>query len=350
MKYSFIAFLITLVFLSFKWTKTPSLYVFPKLTTFPDMPVSSHNPTTIEGSKLGRYLFYDSILSLDNSISCASCHRQEYAFSDSPNAFSKGFNGTILNRNTPALFNLAWYESLFWDGRAVSIEDQVFFPVRDHQEMHLNWEIAVKRIQKKPFYRQLFKEAFGISKIDSTHVAYAIAQFERTLLSYNSKYDKATQGVTILSADEYAGFVLMNDMTKGDCLHCHTTDGNGLGTTGKFSNNGLVNAKRVSDYFDSGRGAVSRKENEIGQFKIPSLRNVALTAPYMHNGKFKSLEEVLDFYSEKVNNCVNIDSKMTAAHQGGVKLTTEEKRKIICFLNALTDSSFITNIEFSNPW
>lgn len=350
MKRLLVLFVLFALVLSFTWQKTPTPYVFPILNTFPEMPLSQENPVTNEGIALGRYLFYDSSLSLNNNMSCASCHRQEYAFSDSPNTLSTGNQGIKLVRNTPPLFNLAWYKGMFWDGRAVSIEQQVFFPVRDHKEMNLNWKIAAKRIQSKPFYRKLFKEAFGTSKIDSTKIAYAIAQFERTLLSYNSKYDRATRGETILSADEYAGFVLMNDMTKGDCLHCHTTDGDGLGTTGSFSNNGLDPARFLTDYLDPGKGAISGLKQEIGQFKIPSLRNVAFTAPYMHDGRFKTLEEVLDFYSEKVHPSVNLDSKMTAAHQGGVKLSAEEKRKIICFLRALSDSTFIQNPEFSNPW
>lgn len=339
-----------IVIAGFTGRNSPSPYKFPELKYFPEMPLPASNPVTVEGAELGRFLFYDPVLSFDHSISCASCHKQEAAFSDAPNAFSKGFNGGEMKRNTMPLFNLAWYPAMFWDGKAVSLEEQVFHPVRAHDEMNLQWSVAAERIAKSKFYRKKFRAAFGDRQIDSVLIANAIAQFERTLISYRSKYDKVLRGETVFTKDEYDGFILVNDMTKGDCLHCHTTDADPLGTTLTFSNNGLDTASRPAYYRDKGRGAVTGNPEDNGKFRIPSLRNVALTAPYMHDGRFKTLEEVLAFYSEGVSLSVNIDSKMGLAHRKGVRLTNDEKRKVIAFLHTLTDSAFITDPAFSNPF
>lgn len=348
-KITFVVILVILVF-SFreKFSSTP--YPFPKLVYFPKMPVSESNPVTVEGVALGRYLFYDPILSLDRTISCASCHRQEVAFSDAGQEFSSGIDGNAMKRNTLPLFNLAWYPALFWDGRASNIENQVFQPVRAHDEMNLQWTDAVNRIVKSKFYRAKFSAAFPGQAIDSILIAKAIAQFERVLISNRSKYDKVLQREASFTKEEYSGFVLMNDMTKGDCLHCHTTDADALGTSLTFSNNGLDSIFNPSLYKDLGRGAITGNVRDNGKFKIPSLRNIALTAPYMHDGRFKTLDEVLDFYSEGVNHSVNIDSKMGMVHQKGVKLSKEEKQNIIAFLMTLSDSAFIKDPAFGNPF
>lgn len=328
----------------------PEPYHFPELAYFPPMPLAGDNPVTEAGVDLGRHLFYDPILSRDSTLACASCHKQAAAFSDAPNVFSKGHNEALLARNTLPLFNLAWYPTLFWDGRAVSVEEQVFHPVRAHEEMNLQWPVAVQRLKRSNFYKAKFREAFGSRQVDSVSVAKAIAQFERTLLSYRSKYDLVLAGKAFFTQEEYEGFELANDMTKGDCLHCHSSDADPLGTTLGFSNNGLDRATVADDYHDKGRGAITGKKLDYGKFKIPSLRNVALTAPYMHDGRFKKLEEVMDFYSEGVQPGVNTDAKMGMAYQHGVHLTKKEKRKIILFLQTLTDSAFVTDAAFSNPF
>ena len=324
-------------------------YVFPELRYFPSMPVVADNPVTVEGAELGRYLFYDPILSVDSNMACASCHRQEAAFSDAPNRFSKDRFGNPLHRNTPPLFNLAWYQHLFWDGRASGIEEQVLHPVRAHEEMNLQWTVAEQRLKHSPFYRAFFQQAFGEPDIDSTRIAKAVAQFERTLLSYRSKYDRVLERQDKFTEEEYEGFDIVNDMAKGDCLHCHTTDADALGVNPSFSNNGLDTAMDLESFRDKGYGNVSRAGSDYGKFKVPSLRNVALTAPYMHDGRFKSLEEVLHFYSEGLKQSATIDSKMEYAHQGGVHLSTDDQRKVIAFLRTLTDSAFIKAPAFSNP-
>lgn len=342
--------LIGVIMVGLKIDNEPNPYQFPELKYFPEMPLSVNNPVTVEGVELGRFLFYDPVLSKDYSMSCSSCHKQGAAFADSPKRFSMGIDSNIMTRNTMPLFNLAWYPLLFWDGEAVSIEDQVFHPVRAIDEMNLEWDVAVKRIQQSGFYQPKFEAAFGNIKIDSVLISKAIAQFERTLISNNSKYDQVIRGETVLTKEEYEGFVLMNDQTKGDCLHCHITDADALGTNGRFSNNGLDAVFNPNDYSDKGKGGITGRTEDLGKFKIPSLRNLLVTAPYMHDGRFETLEEVLGFYSEEVNYSYNIDSKMGSAHQGGVRLTKDEKQKIISFLKTMTDSSFLKNPDFSNPF
>ncbi|MFT6243689.1 MAG: cytochrome c peroxidase [Salibacteraceae bacterium] len=324
-------------------------YAFTELRAFPKMPTNEANTVTIEGANLGRYLFYDSILSFDQSMSCATCHQQARAFSDTKR-FSSGVHGVTMKRNTPGLFNLAWLPRLFWDGRANSIEGQAFQPVSAHDEMGLNWKEASRRLHKQKFYREKFKEVFGTTKIDSVLITKAIAQFERTLISANSKFDKVLQGGKYLSKMEYKGFELMNDQTKGDCLHCHTTDANAVGTTGQMSNNGLDVAINSDQFSDKGFGAITNNESDYGKFKIPSLRNLLFTAPYMHDGRFETLEEVIEFYNNGLRASYTIDSKMQFVHKGGMKLKDYEKECIILFLKTLTDSTFTQNPEFSNPF
>lgn len=325
-------------------------YPFPNPPAFPPMPQAPDNPVTKEGAMLGRYLFYDPILSNDQTISCASCHQQAFAFSDAPNTFSSGINGQVQKRNTPPLFNLAWYDRFFWDGRAASIEEQVFFPVRDHAEMNLDWNAAAKRIKKKKFYRDQFKLVFDSQEIDSVLISKAIAQFERTLISYNSKFDRVLRKEDKLTKEELRGFEIVNDQSMADCLHCHSTDANALATSRKFSNNGLDSIRDPRLYPDYGLGGHTRNLADYGKFKIPSLRNIALTAPYMHDGRFKTLREVIDFYSEGLKPSVTIDSKMTRLKNRGVQLSEYDKICLEAFLNTLTDSVFISNPEFSNPF
>ncbi|MFK8008081.1 MAG: cytochrome-c peroxidase [Saprospiraceae bacterium] len=342
-------FIFSVLFLGFERKTAPTLYQYPDLFHFPKM-IPTNNPPTIEGVELGRYLFYDPILSKDSTFSCASCHKQAYAFSDAPQTFSTGINGNLGKRNTMPLFNLQWYANFFWDGKANTLEEQVLHPVRSHDEMDLNWEQATYRINNSNFYTPKFQAAFGNQKIDSITISKAIAQFERTLISHNSKYDQVIRGEAYFTPQEYEGFNLINDQTKGNCLHCHTTDANALGTTAGFSNNGLDNFTTPSEFIDKGKGNISNQLSDIGRFKIPSLRNVGITFPYMHDGRFKTLEEVLDFYTHGINYSYNIDPKMENSYQVGLNLTALEKENIVLFLHTLTDSVFLTNPNFSNPF
>lgn len=324
-------------------------YQYPELFYFPQL--SEGNKVSLNSNviDLGRHLFYDPVLSLDSSLACAGCHKQSFAFSDGGNAFSSGFGGKLTKRNAMPLFNLVWYSSFFWDGKAATIEEQVFHPVRAHDEMNLQWPIAEERIRGNAFYIKKFKKAFGDRSIDSTSIAEAIAQFERTLISANSRYDSVLRGEAYFTGAELRGFDLMNNQTKGDCLHCHTTDADALGTTAMFSNNGLDPIYDVNDLKDLGRGGVTKNKSDAGHFRIPSVRNLAFTAPYMHDGRFSTIDEVLDFYSEGVNVSVNIDSKMGSAHQGGAHLTEQEKADIKAFLMTMNDYVFVKDSRFSDP-
>ena len=232
MKGAIVFFLIGATFLSLQFDSDgPTDVVIGTPIAFPDMPVNDNNRLTKEGIELGRRLFYDPILSGNGTFSCASCHKQEFAFSDGKTK-GIGIHGETLLRNTPGLFNLAWYPQLFWDGRSNSLESQVFEPVRKHDEMDVRWTEVVKRLKNDDVYRDLFEAAFGTSQIDSVKVAFAIAQFEHSMISANAKFDQVLRGEKYLTESEYRGFVIMNDQNKGNCLHCHTSDGNALGTTG----------------------------------------------------------------------------------------------------------------------
>ena len=325
-------------------------FQYPELYYFPAMPAEQQVPLSMDVIDLGRHLFYDPILSLDSSLACAGCHKQAFAFSDEGKAFSTGFNGQLSKRNAMPLFNLAWYPSMFWDGKAASIEEQVFHPVRAHDEMNLQWPLVEQRINKSAFYRRRFKEVLGDRYIDSIAIANAIGQFERSLISANSRYDSVLRGETYFTEAELRGFDLMNDQTKGDCLHCHTTDANALGTTTMFSNNGLDAVRNIEDYPDKGRGAVTGDTNDIGLFRIPSVRNLIFTAPYMHDGRFNTIDEVIDFYSDSVNVSINIDTKMGLAHQGGSRLSEQEKANLKAFLLTMSDHVFVSDERHSDPF
>jgi cytochrome c peroxidase len=341
---------IGIVALCFKINNAPKPYTFPKLYYFPKMPLKLGNPITEEGVELGRHLFYDPILSRDSTISCGSCHRQEVAFSDSPKRHSVGIDGQLSQRNAMPLFNLAWYPSMFWDGRSASIESQALHPVRANDEMDLEWLVGVERVQSSDFYVSFFEKAFPNQTIDSLLIIDAIGQFERTLISYQSKYDSVILGTAAFTKDEFEGFLLVNEQDKGNCLHCHTTDADALGTTRKFSNNGLDFARSVEDFKDFGKGGFTSKAEDMGLFKIPSLRNVGLTPPYMHDGRFETLEEVVAFYSNHVQFSPTLDSRMTVQQQKAIQLTAQEEKQIVAFLHTLSDNVFIKKEAFSNPY
>jgi len=304
------------------------------------------NPQTVEGVALGRKLFYDTILSGDNTQSCASCHSPENAFTDS-DRFSIGIDGLLGNRNSMPLFNMAWNynEKFFWDGRSFAIEGQALEPVENPIEMHNTWENAVISLQNHTDYPNLFFEAFGTTTIDKNLITKAIAQFERTLISANSRFDKHLLGQITLTVSELNGFNVFMDETKGDCFHCHGNANNPLWTDNIFHNNGLD-----TTFSDIGLGEFTGNPADNGKFKSPSLRNLKYTAPYMHDGRFETLDEVLDFYSSGVQQSPSLDPLMEFSAQGGVSMNTQEKADLKAFLLLLNDETFLTNEKFSNPF
>ena len=306
--------------------------------------VPTNNPQTVEGVALGKKLFFDPILSADNTQACADCHAPENAFSDA-DRFSDGIDGLFGNRNSMPLFNLAWNydEKFFWDGRAFGLEHQAFQPVTDPLEMHNTWLQVEQKLQQHSEYPNLFEQAFGSSTIDSTLVTKAIAQFERTLISSNSKFDKHLLSEVTLTPQELNGFNVFMDETKGDCFHCHGSDKNPLWTDNIFHNNGLD-----ATFTDLGLGKVTGDPADNGKFKSPSLRNLVFTAPYMHDGRFATLEEVINHYSEGLQNSPTIDPLMKKVAQGGVQLSAQDKADLKAFLLALSDYEFINNPAFLN--
>ncbi|WP_298556603.1 cytochrome c peroxidase [uncultured Algibacter sp.] len=324
-----------------KYVATPSKLSIPKLfednILAPIIPVD--NPQTIEGVALGKKLFFDSILSVNNTQACADCHAPENAFTDS-DRFSDGVDGILGNRNSMPLFNLAWNydEKFFWDGNTFSLEHQAFVPVTDPIEMKSTWTEVEQKLEQHPEYPLLFEKAFGTSKIDSTLVTKAIAQFERTLISANSKFDRFLLGEGELTPQELNGFNVFMDETKGDCFHCHGSDKNPLWTDNIFHNNGLDET-----FTDLGLGAVTGDPADNGKFKSPSLRNLAFTAPYMHDGRFTTIEDVINHYSEGLKNSSTIDPLMKKVAQGGVGLSDKDKVDLKAFLLSLSDHDFVKN-------
>lgn len=282
-------------------------------------------------AELGELLFFDPILSKDRTISCGSCHRSGYAFADT-SAVSIGIKGRKGVRNTPTAMNVLLHNTFFWDGRAKSLEEQALAPIENPDEMDLSIEMALLRLKKSKKYNAYFKKIFD-AEPDRLNLGEAIAAFERTLETSDSPFDnwKFSGDSTAVSEEVKRGFVLFNG--KGKCIQCHF--GADL-TANEFRNVGLFDGRALND---SGRMIISGKKEDIGKFKTPSLRNVAITAPYMHNGMLKTLDEVIEFYNQTdkfVTNPVNRDSLLSKP----LELTTQEKQDIKAFLIALTDKRF----------
>ncbi len=317
--------------------------IFDRLLPPPTVP--SDNPQTVEGVALGRKLFFDPILSGDGTQACASCHQPANSFTDT-DRFSIGIDGLEGTRNSMPIFNTAWNtkNKFFWDGRASSLEAQALEPVTNPIEMHNTWQNAVSSLQSDAEYPELFNKAFGTGNITKELTAKAIAQFERTLISANSPFDKYLLGEGSLTPQELNGFQIFMDESRGDCFHCHGNENSPLWTDNIFHNNGLD-----AIITDKGLGNVTGDPNDDGLFKSPSLRNLAYTAPYMHDGRFATLDEVINHYSEGLVYSRTIDPLMKAVSRGGVHLTESDKADLKAFLLSLSDPSFINNPDFQDP-
>ena len=310
---------------------------FQMAATFPMPDLPMDNPLIEERVSLGQKLFQDPAFSKDNSISCLACHNPEKGFSD-PRRFSIGIHGDPGTRNSMTLVNLAWKKSFFWDGRATSLRQQVLMPVQEHDEMDESLTNVAKKLSSNPVYPPLFQKAFGSPHINPEKIALALEQFVLTLTSYRSKFDLAMAGLTQLTTEEQKGFELF--MTEfeprmgqrgADCFHCH---GGALFTDSQFHNNGLD----VSSA-DPGLRKVTGRESDAGKFSTPTLRNVALTAPYMHDGRFKSLEEVIDHYSSGVQRSPTLDPNLSKHPTEGMQLSRTDKKALVAFLKTLTDTN-----------
>ena len=337
------------------WEATPYTIVIPAF--FPPMDIPADNPMTVEGIKLGRLLFWEKALSLDHSISCGSCHAPSSNFSD-PEQFSSGVNGTLGDRNASVIINLGWSTSFFWDGRAMTLEDQIRDPVEHPLEMNVAWEEVEARLQNNDFadldYPQLFFDAFGSDVITEDLSVKAIAQFVRTMISSDSKIDKWRRGEVELTESEYLGYQLFlreggdPEVNPGgefgaDCFHCHGEAGLQFSDY-LFHNNGLD----PSFEMDPGRVNVTGSPLDSGLFKTPTLRNVALSAPFMHDGRFSTLEDVIEHYNSGGVSSSTIDTFMKYT-TGGLELAPQQKEAILDFLHALTDTTFTQNPDFHDP-
>jgi cytochrome c peroxidase len=331
------------------WDTTPYLLNVPSWLPKPIIP--AENPLTNSGVALGRMLFYDPILSKDSTQSCSSCHALSKSFTDGL-ALSIGEKGLSVKRNSMALVNLAYNtRGFFWDGRVNSLENQVLHPIEDPLEMNNTLREVEIRLRRSNKYPALFKKAFGVASKNEINIdllAKAIAQFERTLISGQSRYDQiiwAQKGFP--NEEEARGIELFfiefaGNLQHPGCSHCHF---NPLFTDNQFRNNGLDYVASLLDFKDPGRRNATQNINDSGRFRVPTLRNIALTGPYMHDGRFKTLEEVLSHYEKGGHGVVNEDPNILP-----FKLSERDKKDLIAFLHMLTDTSFIQNKNFSNPF
>lgn len=317
----------------------------------PNPIIPPDNPMTEEGAALGRMLFYDPILSSDSTMSCFSCHLQENSFTDAK-AVSQGVLGINGNRSSMAIVNLAFNaKGFFWDGRAPSLEAQALLPVEDHVELNENWENVMEKLRRHEDYPVLFRKAFGIdrkSQMTKELVAKAIAQFERTMISADSRYDRVIwlNDGWFTDAEERGKQLFFFEESQAldhpGCSHCHFDP---LFTDNNYKNNGLDYVESLEDFPDLGLGGVNGNFYDNGKFRVPGLRNIALTAPYMHDGRFQTLEEVLDNYSSGGHGVENEDVNIRP-----FPLNDQQKLDLIAFLNTLTDTTFINNPAFSDPF
>lgn len=333
-----------------------------------------HDTINNEMATLGRVLFYDKKLSTNNSVACASCHKQHLAFSDNT-AFSKGVNITKTLRNSPPISNIFGYSSFFWDSRSSDLKEMVLMPVQDHIEMGFrDLDNLVLNLESQPYYKELFQKAYGSEEIDEERIANSLTEFLRSLSSFNSKYDKGRDSdFGNFTSKELRGKDLF--FGKANCSQCHSRqinlDGGGL----------VANIGLDLDYADKGVGEISGEPQNYGEFKVPGLRNVAITAPYMHDGRFSTLEEVVNHYSDNIQPHENLDWRLTEAlnqnetdinrdfgidgfeiidnwwtepENGGVpvplNLTSYEKSCLIEFLKTLTDNQYLHEEKYSNPF
>lgn len=330
---------------------TGTVYLDLPATTYKYLP--GYTPEFDEKATLGRVLFYDTRLSLNNSVSCGSCHKQAYGFSDNV-ALSRGFENKLTGRNSMGITNLqngafAFANggelggTLFWDGRENNIKSLVTKPISNHIEMGIaDVSVLPGKLAALPYYQPLFEKAFGTGEVTVDRISEALYFFLISIRADNSRFESYQRGVGQLTAQEMSGFYLFN--ITYNCNNCHHIGGFYSGLD--FMNIGLdYNGK------DKGKGAVTGKAADMGTFKVPDLHNVALTAPYMHDGRFNTLEEVLEHYSHGIKNDGTLDSRLKVNGEPmRMNISAQDKQAIIAFLNTLTDYSTLTDPKFSNPF
>ena len=329
MKKIFILFLLT-IFFSCQKDETDEFKL-----SYPDYfptPVYNfeNNDLTKERFELGRKLFYDGILSSDNTISCGSCHAPGHGFADHNVNFSLGVNNAVGTRNAPTITNMLWSPSFMWDGGVNHIEIFSVGPITNPLEMNESMAHVVEKLNANAAYKDAFKKAYNADIITDQLMLRALTQFMGMLVSCNSKYDQYRQGKVSLTSNELAGLGLF----RQKCASCHTEP---IFTNHTYENNGLD-----SVFTDLGRGRITLDNADNGKFKVPTLRNIELTYPYMHDGRFWTLDQVLNHYQSGIKN----SSTLNPTLQGGISMTNDEKQKIITFLKTLTDNDLISDIMF----
>ncbi len=314
-------------------------------------PVFADNVPTNAGVLLGRMLFYEKLLSKNNTQSCASCHLQSHGFTDTAR-FSLGVEGKRGGRQAMSVFNTAWHSTgFFWDGRSTLLRHQSLMPIQDPLEMNETLDNVVTKISAKKEYKEQFLKAFGTNEINAEKISLALEQFMNSIISNQSKYDKFLAGSATLSESEERGrklfFTEYNEFfpaqSGADCAHCHS----GFNfSNNAYRNNGLDLA---SDIVDIGREKVTQNPADKGKFKVTSLRNVSLTAPYMHDGRFGTLEEVIDHYNNGIKQSPSLDPALQATIGTGLRLTEQNKADLVAFLNCLSDNTLATDSRYADP-
>lgn len=318
----------------------------------PDPDIPDDNPLTIQKVKLGRMLFYEKRLSLDGSISCSSCHRQKHAFTDS-SQFSLGVSQLPGKRHAMAIFNMAWNSNeFFWDGRAHLLRDQALLPIEDDVEMEETLDNVIAKLELDSVYQDQFTRAFGSEKITPLRLSLALENFMNSIVSYDSKYDRFLRNEATLTPSEERGrelfFAEYNpffpSVSGADCQHCHS--GRNF-ENDQYMNNGL---DAEVDFTDLGRFDVTGNLADKAKFKVPSLRNIALTAPYMHDGRLQTLEEVVDHYDNGLHPSSTLDITLENTRATGLMLTAQDKTDLVAFLHTLTDQQLMTDTAYSSPF
>ena len=303
---------------------------------FPD-PVynMAGNPVTQEGFELGRKLFYDGRLSKDGNFPCASCHQQFAGFATLDHDLSHGFNNQFTTRNAPGLYNLVWHKGLHWDGGITNLEVQALAPLTAPNEMAEDVAAVVNKLEQDEDYRRLFRSAFGSDEINSQRMLLALTQFMAMMVSADSKYDKVKKGQATFTGNEEAGY----EIFKVKCASCHTEP---LFTDFSYRNTGLPLNPTLRDV---GRMGITRNRADSLKFKVPSLRNVFLTYPYGHDGRFSSIGQMLDHYNSGVQQSATLDPSLV----NGIPINFNERYYLVQFLGTLTDSTFINDKRFAQP-
>jgi cytochrome c peroxidase len=329
--------------------ETPYILEYGSL---PAPEIAADNPLTIEKVKLGRMLFYETQLSKNGEMSCATCHVQEFGFSDTTR-FSIGVEGLPGKRQAMGVFNMAWNSNeFFWDGRAHLLRHQSLKPIEDPLEMNETLENVIAKLSSDQMYTDQFIRAFGSEEITSEKMSLAMEAFMNTIVSYDSKYDQYLAGTATLTESEERGMNLFfteynpffPEMSGADCAHCH---GNENFENDLYMNNGL---DTDAEMLDDGRMKVTMNAEDRGKFKVVSLRNIELTAPYMHDGRFKTLEEVVDHYNEGLKVSTTLDPALEATIAQGLLLSEQDKVDLVNFLKTLTDQTMVNNPDYASPF